>query len=163
MLTPRYSFADLGGMIYGFLCGMSTMERLSSDFFGMEEGCASRAKHFVLRFFGIILTVVSIVGTLVVLMQLDGTTTPCPACTWISCVPFPPWAPSDGKWWYCDDCGRVTADVVTEPTLHLDLDCPAGNVVTVDLTDEDDVSRTVLRKKLPTYCREYCTDPPASN
>jgi hypothetical protein len=147
---------DLGGMAYGFLCGLSTMERLNTDFFGLEERCCSRAKQFFMRFFGLIVTVVAIAGTTIVLMSLDGQTTPCESCTWLSCVPFPPWAPADDKWWYCDSCGRVTADIVTEPELHLEMECPAGNVVPVDLTTEGDVSRTVLRKKLPTYCRRYC-------
>jgi hypothetical protein len=143
-------------MVYGFLCGLSTMERLNTDFFGMEERCCSRAKHIITRYFGLIVALVAIAGTIVVLLSLDGETTPCPSCTWLSCVPFPPWAPEDGKWWYCDNCGRVTADIVTEPELHLDLDCPDGGVVPVDLSGEEDVSRTVLRKKLPTYCRQYC-------
>jgi len=151
-------FADLGGMLYGFLCGLSTMDRLSTDFFGMEEAWTTRAKHFFMRFFGLILTIVSIVVTLVVLLKGDGESTPCPNCTWLSCVTFPPWEDEDSKWWYCDECGRVTAEIVSQPTLHLDLDCPSGEVVTVDLSNEDDVSRSILQKKLPTYCREYCLD-----
>jgi len=103
-------FPDLGGMIYGFLCGLSAMERLSAGFFGMEEGWMAHAKQFVVRFFGIIISIACIVTTLILLLQGDATTKPCPGCTWLSCVPFPPWETNDNKWWYCDDCGRVTAE-----------------------------------------------------
>jgi len=89
-------------------------------------------------------------------MQGDGATTPCPNCTWLSCVTFPPWEDNNNKWWYCDDCGLVSADIVQQPSLHLELDCPKGDIVTVDLTEEDDVSKDVLQKKLPYFCRQYC-------
>lgn len=150
-------------MIYGFLCGISTIERLSVDFFGMEETWFARAKHFVLRFFGIIVSLVTIIITLIVLMQGDGETTPCPNCTWLSCVTFPPWEGETSKWWYCDDCGTVTADTVQTPYLHLNLDCPDGTVVSIDLTNEDDVSKAVLQRRLPTYCRAFCLGAVAPN
>ena len=51
------------------------MERLSNEFFGMEESWAARAKHFFMRFFGLILSVVSIVVTLVLLLEGHGETT----------------------------------------------------------------------------------------
>lgn len=144
-------------MVYGFLCGISTIERLSADFFGMEEGFLNNAKHFVLRFFGLIITLASIITTIVVLMNGDATETPCPNCTWLSCVSLPPWADSTSKWWYCDDCGRVMADVVSEPSLHLVLHCPSGVLATVELDpDESKFDRAVVQKHLPSYCREYC-------
>ena len=149
------SILDLGGMAYGFLCGLSTIERLSSDFFGMEEGWLTQAKHFLVRFFGLILSVVAIITTLIILLQSDGETTPCPNCTWLSCVPFPPWASDEDKWWYCDDCGRVTANIVTRPHLHLELNCPGGWNAMVNLTAAE-LDRDELEKDLPTYCREFC-------
>lgn len=128
------------------------MERLSTDFFGMEEGWTTRAKHIFFKFFGLIFSLVALVVTLVVLLQGDGETTPCPNCTWLSCVTFPPANP----WWYCDECGRVTAEVVSEPQLHLEIDCPSGKIGIVDLSNELDTSRNSLQKKLPSFCREYC-------
>jgi membrane associated rhomboid family serine protease len=148
---------DLGGMMYGFFCGMSTMGRLSTDFFGLEEGMLPRTKHFIARFFGVIISVAAIIATLVILLNGDGETDPCPACTWLSCVPFPPWEADNSKWWYCDDCNRVTADIVVEPELHLDLYCPNGNMAYIDLTGENSVGRDSLEKKLPSFCREYCS------
>jgi hypothetical protein len=142
-------------MIYGFLCGLSTIQRLTADFFGMEEGWTAQAKQVITRFFGIIISVASITVTLIVLFNGNADKTPCPSCTWLSCVPFPPWADSDNKWWYCDDCGRVTADVVSTPTFHLDLTCPSGATAAIEL-DPATFDRSAASKHLPAYCREYC-------
>lgn len=103
-LTPYVdNFTHLGGMVYGFLCGLSTMQRLSSDFFGMEDTALSRAKHFVAKFFGIIISVFALGVTLALLLNMDSSSAPCPECTWLSCVPFPPWENATNKWWYCDE------------------------------------------------------------
>jgi hypothetical protein len=153
--STRLFLADLGGMGYGFLCGLSTINRLSSDFFGLEESWRSQARHFVVRFFGLILSLFSVAITFIILMQGDGRTNPCPTCTWLSCVPFPPWEGPNSKWWYCDDCVRVSADIVSQPFLHLDLSCPSGAIAQVNITREE-MDRNSLEHKLPTFCRNYC-------
>jgi hypothetical protein len=144
-------------MVLGFLCGLSTMDRLSSDFFGLEENCFARAKHVIMKFLGLIISIILIIITTVILMQGDGETAPCPNCMWLSCVPFPPWESQGDKWWYCDDCGRVTAEIVESPSLHLQLNCPGGTSVAVGL-ETDQVDREKLEDGLPSYCREYCPD-----
>jgi membrane associated rhomboid family serine protease len=155
-LTPYVdNFTHLGGMAYGFLCGLSTIERLSKDFFGLEESWMVRAKNFCVRFFGIIVTVVFICVTAIILMGGDGVTTPCTNCSWLSCVPFPPWQSQSNKWWYCDDCGRITAEIISEPYLHLELDCPGGTIGFVNVTT-DQLDRGKLEQSLPSYCRQYC-------
>lgn len=145
-------------MAYGFLCGLSTMDRLSSDFFGMEESFLTQLKNFLARFFGLIISFFSIIITLVILLQSDGDniTTPCPNCAWLSCVPFPPWEDENNKWWYCDSCNRVSAEIVTQPNLHLAIDCPSGSVAEVDLSNHTRVDRDSLQKNLPTFCRAAC-------
>ncbi|KAL7557480.1 hypothetical protein ACA910_019328 [Epithemia clementina (nom. ined.)] len=154
-LTPYVdNFTHLGGMAYGFLCGLSTMERLSSDFFGMEDTVLTQVKHFVIRFFGLILSLVSISVTLAILLNMDPTSTLCPDCTWLSCVPFPPWESEANKWWYCDDCNTVTASIVSQPYVHLEVDCPGGDIAWVNMTN--DINREQIQKRLPTYCRDYC-------
>jgi hypothetical protein len=163
LIDFSFRFLDLGGMVFGFLCGLSTIQRLSVDFFGMEESLMTQTKHFVVRFFGIIVTVVMIAITLVILLNGDGETTPCPGCTWLSCVPFPPWEGDNDKWWYCDDCGRVTAELVSSPELHLELECPNGNFATVDLSGLMSINRDKLQRKLPSYCRHYCPFADVSN
>ncbi|KAG7351212.1 rhomboid family protein [Nitzschia inconspicua] len=155
-LTPFVdNFTHLGGMVFGLLCGLSTMERLPSDFFGMEENCFARTKHVVVRLLGLIVSIILIIITAVILMEGDGETAPCPNCQWLSCVPFPPW--KSEKWWYCDDCGRVTAEIIESPTLHLQLDCPGGASVAVGI-ETDQVDRNKLEAELPNYCREFCPD-----
>lgn len=142
-------------MFYGFLIGLSTIERLSAVFFGVEERFMSQAKHVCFRFSGLIITIVLIVTTLIVLMNGDPQKTPCPGCTWLSCVPFPPWEDNSNKWWYCDDCGRVSAEVITYPSLHLEMPCPSGVMATIEL-DPDTYNRDTVEKNLPNYCRQYC-------
>ena len=132
------------------------MERLSRDFFGMEQSCLSNTKQIIVRFFGLILSVIGVLVTTIILLEGDGTTNPCPECTWLSCVPFPPWAGATNKWWYCDDCGRITADIVREPSLHLALNCPDGTGATVGLDPDQEVDRDEIVRELPKYCREYC-------
>jgi hypothetical protein len=133
------------------------MDRLSSDFFGLEENCYARTKHVIVKFLGLIISIMLIIITTIILMQGDGETAPCPNCMWLSCVPFPPWENQGSKWWYCDDCGRVTAEIVESPSLHLQLACPGGTSVAVGL-ETDQVDREQLEDDLPSYCRQYCPD-----
>mmetsp|Transcript_24977 Transcript_24977/g.58950 ORF Transcript_24977/g.58950 Transcript_24977/m.58950 type:complete len:580 (-) Transcript_24977:951-2690(-) len=155
-LTPYVdNFTHLGGMVYGLLCGLSTMERLPNAFFGMEENFFARVKQIATRFLGLIISIILIIITTVILLQGDGETAPCPNCQWLSCVPFPPWKSQADKWWYCDDCGRVSAEIVDSPNLHLKLDCPSGTSVAVGLEIEQ-VDREQLEDELPGYCREFC-------
>uniref|UniRef100_A0A7S1GPX0 Uncharacterized protein n=1 Tax=Cyclophora tenuis TaxID=216820 RepID=A0A7S1GPX0_CYCTE len=132
------------------------MERLSSDFFGMEQSCWSQTKQLLMRFFGLIISVIGIMVATIILLEGDGETTPCPRCEWLSCVPFPPWEGQSDKWWYCDDCGRVTADIIAGPNLHLQINCPDKTSVAVELDPDTDIDHESLEKELPTYCRELC-------
>lgn len=145
-------------MGFGLLCGLSTMDKLPSDFFGMDESWWSRAKQLSVRFLGLIISAIGIIIAAIMLFQSDGTTAPCPNCEWLSCVPFPPWETGGQKWWYCDDCGRVTAEIIQEPSLHLQLSCPDGTNVSVGLDPGEDADREKLVEALPKYCREYCPD-----
>ena len=105
----------------------------------------------------ILVSVACIVTTLIVLLQSDATTKPCPSCTWLSCVPFPPWESNDNKWWYCDDCGRVTAEFGATLPLHLEMQCPSGGTAIIELEGEaDDIDSHQVQKDLPDYCREFC-------
>eukprot|EP00934_Nitzschia_sp_Nitz4_P009378 Nitzschia sp. Nitz4//scaffold3_size479765//314738//316522//NITZ4_000130-RA/size479765-snap-gene-1.411-mRNA-1//-1//CDS//3329550848//9368//frame0 len=156
-LTPFVdNFTHLGGMAFGLLCGLSTMERLPSDFFGMEENCWSRAKQLSVRFLGLVVSVIGIIIAAIILLEGDGTTTPCPGCKFLSCVPFPPWESHSEKWWYCDDCGTVSAEIVSSPSLHLQMDCPDGTNVAIGLEDGAELDTAALEEELPSYCREYC-------
>jgi len=158
-LTPYVdNFTHLGGMGIGFLCGISTMERLPSDFFGIQQDWVTKTKQIVIRFFGLIVSIIGILVATIILLEGDGETTPCPSCSWLSCVPFPPWNDYSERWWYCDDCGRVSAEIVTQPSLHLDLECPDGTSVDVNLDPGTKVDKAELEQKLPAYCRDFCQE-----
>jgi len=158
-LTPFVdNFAHLGGMVYGFLCGLSTIERLSTDFFGIANSKWERARNVIVRFAGLILSVVLIMITTAVLVDSSGTGSPCINCRYISCVAFPPWANEDNKWWYCDDCARVTADAKLDSRGYysLAMSCPDGVIKDVDLSDTAVTDRQWIRKQLPDICRKNC-------
>ena len=92
------NFTHLGGMIYGFLCGLSKLERLSKAFFGVRKGFLSKLQSDLVRFFGFILSIVCIIVTLIVLIRSDGVRmTNCRGCRYVSCVPFPFWAEYEDK------------------------------------------------------------------
>jgi len=159
-LTPFVdNFTHLGGMVYGFLCGLSTLERLSKEFFGVRTSCWSRLRQFLVRFLGVIISVTSIFITMLLLLESDGVTSSCPACRYISCVPFPFW--TEEKWWHCDDCGTVSADARRGESNffeELSLTCPDGVVMDVDLTGQQISDTGMLSKELPKYCRNFCNN-----
>eukprot|EP00934_Nitzschia_sp_Nitz4_P007860 Nitzschia sp. Nitz4//scaffold366_size23882//20707//22641//NITZ4_008444-RA/size23882-processed-gene-0.29-mRNA-1//1//CDS//3329549317//7850//frame0 len=150
------NFTHLGGFLYGLLCGLSTIERLAVGFFGAQ----STSKPWVstlTRFSGVIISVLCILISTILLAQTDGVTSPCHGCRYISCVPFPPRA--DDKWWYCDDCDFVTANLFADSLgryERIDLDCPNGDVETIDVYDDALFDKETIRKELPSYCRDYC-------
>lgn len=153
-LTPFVdNFTHLGGMIYGLLCGISTIERLSDGFFGLRK---TAAWSFFVRFFGLIISVVCIMVSMAVLVGSDGSTSPCNGCRYISCVPFPWWV--DEKWWYCDDCVDIEADANKNGDIYssLDLTCPDGQTEFIDISNLTFTDVDALQKRLPSLCREYC-------
>ena len=160
-LTPFVdNFTHMGGMVYGFLCGLSTMERLPLNFFGVASSGCSRFRNILVRFFGLILSVILIMISTGLLVESDGSTSPCSGCRYVSCVPFPPWADDDNKWWYCDDCHIATGNAVeNEDTGYYDmlsLICPNGDIEDVDLTGQKISDKEWLRSQLRNYCRKGC-------
>ena len=160
-LTPFVdNFTHLGGMVYGFLCGLSAIERLPLDFFGKAHSTCSRIRNYSVRFFGLILSVVLIMISTALLVESDGGSSPCSNCRYVSCVPFPFWAAEDRKWWYCDDCDRVKGDVTQDDETGyydvLALTCPNGATENIDLTGQNIEDSEWLRNQLPTFCRQNC-------
>mmetsp|Transcript_12840 Transcript_12840/g.18211 ORF Transcript_12840/g.18211 Transcript_12840/m.18211 type:complete len:525 (-) Transcript_12840:134-1708(-) len=159
-LTPFVdNFTHLGGMIYGFLCGLSTMEQLSLGFFGLRTGRCAQLKNGLIKFFGLIVSVILIMVTTALLAGRSENKSPCSSCRYVSCVPMPFW--SEEKWWYCDDCNFVMADAIREPQdsiyyTSLALTCPDGQVETFNVLEDGVSERDEIRKRLPAYCREHC-------
>jgi len=163
-LTPFVdNFTHLGGMVYGFLCGLSKLERLSTAFFGVKKGLLFKFQTHLVRFFGLTLSIVCICISVVVLAESDGKrVTNCRGCRYVSCVPFPFWSPYDKKWWYCDDCDIVKADArqnrITNLYSSMNLTCPDDSIVNIDLSDAQINDQVFLQKQLPGYCRDHCED-----
>jgi hypothetical protein len=155
------NFTHLGGLMYGICCGWSTIERMAISFFGLSSGKWSELRNTFFRFFGLIISVIAIMVTTVLLVQSDGLTSPCSGCRYISCVPFP--FSSDDKWWYCDDCDFVTADLFVAANgsglyEQIELNCPNGDVEEIIVTDDGLTDKEAMRKALPSYCRAHCDD-----
>lgn len=158
------NFTHLGGFLYGFCIGFASIERLASTFFGIratDESKWSRLTGTILRFFGLIVSIIAIMATTIVLVQSDGVTSPCHGCRYISCVPFPPNA--DEKWWYCDDCDIVTADIFqsTDGTglyEQVNINCPNGEIEEIPIDDEGIYDKEELRRLLPSMCRNQCDE-----
>lgn len=153
----------MGGLLFGFLCGTATMERVTTDMFGdkQEKTFWSTLKHNTVRFFGIILTIFGLCISMTFLMYGDGRTSPCKSCDAFSCIAFPPWTPYESKWWYCDDCGAVTADARVNPDTsefdQLTINCPGGDDIILDIGSEEFQSdRAWIEGMLPKLCRQYC-------
>lgn len=160
-LTPFVdNFTHLGGFLYGLLCGLSTLEKLAVNFFGLSTGATNcdNIKNTLLRFMGLIISVIGIMITTGLLADSDGLTSPCHGCRYISCVPFPP---GDDKWWYCDDCDGVRADLfvsISGSGLYTDIDltCPDGSIKDIKIAEDALYKRSDVRRALPNYCREHC-------
>jgi len=159
-LTPFVdNFTHLGGLVYGFLCGLSTIERLEVGFFGVATDTWTKIRNNLVRFAGLIISVILIMTTTVLLVESDGATSPCPGCRYVSCVPFPPW--SEDKYWYCDDCDQSTGDALKyDGTMQyfdaVDLSCPDNEIVRFDISDEQLDNILQVQAALPAYCREHC-------
>ncbi|CAJ1936895.1 unnamed protein product [Cylindrotheca closterium] len=160
-LTPFVdNFTHLGGFLYGLLCGLSTIEKLAVNFFGLSQGASKmdNIKNTLFRFMGLIVSVIAIMITTGLLADSDGRTSPCHGCRYISCVPFPP---GDDKWWYCDDCDGVQADLfvsISGSGLYTDIDltCPDGTIKDIGIAQDELYERSDVRRALPGYCREHC-------
>ncbi|EED89582.1 predicted protein, partial [Thalassiosira pseudonana CCMP1335] len=91
-LTPFVdNFTHLGGMILGFLCGLSTIQLVSPRFFGDERQRFYKFKLLFFRSFGLLVSMAGIIVSSIVLFSGDGETNPCTSCTYMSCIAFPPW------------------------------------------------------------------------
>jgi membrane associated rhomboid family serine protease len=159
-LTPFIdNFTHLGGGILGLCCGWSTIEPLAVGFFGNHASTASKLRTLFVRYFGLIISVFLIMVSTIWLASSDAGETPCNGCRFISCAPFPFW--TENKWWYCDDCDFVSADLYKNSDGdnfydRIEVTCPSGNVENIDISEELLSDRVEVRIQLPSYCRQYC-------
>mmetsp|Transcript_27425 Transcript_27425/g.62976 ORF Transcript_27425/g.62976 Transcript_27425/m.62976 type:complete len:538 (-) Transcript_27425:275-1888(-) len=138
-ITPFVdNFIHMGGLIYGFLCGLSTLERQSMSLFGIKTTSCQREMKVMTRFFGLTVCVISLMISGSVL-QFSGGESPCSSCRKLSCLEFPSWASEFNKWWYCDDCATVQADRWQESSTRpgmfdmVALTCPNDLTLSIQL------------------------------
>ena len=158
-LTPYVdNFCHLGGLVYGICCGWSTLEPLSVGFFGVTTNLLGKAKVLFVRFFGLIVSMVAIMVTTAWLGGFEAGDSPCSSCRYLSCVPFPFFA--EDKWWHCDDCDMVSANLFKTGDIYsrIDLTCPSQEVEQIQIAQFEITDRDELRHRLPGYCREFCED-----
>ena len=76
-------------------------------------------------------------------------------------VPFPP--RSEDKWWYCDDCDMITADIyqsIDGSGLYssVNINCPNGEIEEIPIEDMQIYEKEELQRLLPKFCRNYCEE-----
>jgi len=156
------NFSHLGGLVYGIGCGLSAIEPLPVGFFGVHSSTVEKVRAVLIRFLGLIVSFVLIIATTAILATMDPTQTFCSSCRYLSCVPFPPWK-NDSKWWYCDDCDFVSAQLYKNPDGDdyydlVELTCPNGAIEEIQILDEYYSKPDEIGQKLPAYCRQYCEE-----
>jgi hypothetical protein len=157
LVTPFIdNFSHLGGILYGACCALSTIEPLAVGFFGVNSTTWNKIRMLMVKFCGLIISVILIMVTTVVLATSDPSKSPCEKCRYISCVPFPFFR--EEKFWYCDDCDQVTANLFKTGNVYqrVELTCPDKTIEEIDVSGEALSDINAVRKSLPTYCRDYC-------
>lgn len=158
-LTPMVdNFTHMGGLVYGFLCGLSTLERLRPAFFGIEKSNWQKFRQGLMERLGIIVVILSIFITFILLLEEDVKDS-CQWCRYFSCVPMPFWKDEEDHWWHCDDCGAVTGSGISKDGVFVKVSftCPDGVAITRrDISDDGITSIEELTRKLPGYCRDWC-------
>ena len=162
-LTPLVdNFTHMGGLIYGFFCGLITMDRISTAYFYPKELNQSSCKRVFQKYL-IVIVSISIVTcglslSLIFLYEGDGQSSPCTSCQAMSCVSLPPW--KEEKWWYCDSCNLAAAEarVDYDSGIYdaLLLYCPDGESIYIDLGNDATEDKNLIENNIPTYCRSHC-------
>jgi hypothetical protein len=127
LVTPFIdNWSHLGGIFYGACSAFSAIYAMPVGFFGVDTSNTTWAKirTFLIKFSGLIVTIVLIFSSTVWLAKSEPGEIPCEGCRYISCVPFPFF--QEDKWWYCDDCDGTSAKLFLENDVYvsMDLNCP---------------------------------------
>jgi membrane associated rhomboid family serine protease len=166
------NFAHLGGLLFGFFVSLSSLRLLSASSFDYRRKQQSttlgrwchRLSIISLRCGGGLSALALLFVAMMFLRQSDGTTSPCPNCRYVSCIPLPrPWKPNDEKnWWNCDGCSGVTATAFkgrgnnSRNFVTLEVFCPNGNLIEVDISEEQYTIVDQVNTALPDLCGEFC-------
>jgi membrane associated rhomboid family serine protease len=166
------NFAHLGGLLFGFFVSLSSLRLLSASSFDYRRKQQSttlgrwchRLRIISLRCGGGLSALALLFVAMMFLRQSDGTTSPCPNCRYVSCIPLPrPWKPNDeNNWWNCEGCSGVTATAFkgrgdnSRYFVNLKVFCPNGNLIEVDISEEQYTIVDQVNTALPDLCGEFC-------
>jgi membrane associated rhomboid family serine protease len=160
------NYAHLGGLMYGFLLSLTSLKQLPLGFVDQAQQKAPalrichRMRQIFLRFFGVCCASVLLMISLVLISQSDGLYSPCLACRYISCIPFPFWVSEEKRWWSCSICEEVHADVYKFTNdiyySHLEMFCPQGYVKDVDIHDMRYQDIDAINDDLDVICQREC-------
>mmetsp|Transcript_44188 Transcript_44188/g.86713 ORF Transcript_44188/g.86713 Transcript_44188/m.86713 type:complete len:551 (+) Transcript_44188:124-1776(+) len=157
------NFTQWSAVLYGFLCSFATVPGISTTILNVKQSRTTKRLAILVRFLGLLLPFLAVLGSSVLLFGSFRVSSPCPACRHLSCVPFPPWAEMHSRWWYCDDCGGISADARFDKNAGvfdlLTLQCPNGDSVNVDISRFATSDQEFLSNQLPNICRADCASP----
>ena len=153
------NFCHLGGLVFGMLFGIASLQRVEFGFFGFKKSCFQKFLTFIRKTWGLLVTLCLLVFSTVWLFEFsDGYTTVCHGCRYVNCVSMPFWYDINDRWWHCDDCMTTfgTASYLDGRGYYeVDMTCPSGKEVLV--TPANPVyTLKELNEILPSYCREWC-------
>jgi hypothetical protein len=137
---------------------MSAINGVEYGFFGVAATGWEKIRRGTRRFLGLAISLCLIGATTAVLATMNLESPPCSNCRYISCVPFP--FGSEAKWWYCDDCDFVTANIYINEQFNeydtIELTCPGGEIEDININGKFGADREAIQRALPGFCREYC-------
>jgi len=153
------NFCHLGGLMFGFLFALGSINTISFAFFDISRSCLERTGSVFVKLWGFLLGLTLLTAaTTFLFVDSDGVSSPCHACRYMSCIPMPFWSPS--KWWYCDDCSMAYGNALYEEDVgyySLQLVCPNSAAVVYKM-EEPTFDLEVINDGLADYCRAACGD-----
>lgn len=161
------NFAHLGGLVYGFLLTLSTVEQLPLGFVDQAQQSSPvfhichKLRQLFLRFFGFISAAMLIMISVVLVSQSTGLYSPCLSCRYMSCIPFPFWVSEEKRWWNCDACTGVYVDNIymrngSPYFTELEMHCPQGYLKTIDIYNLRYQNYEALEDDFDVICQREC-------
>lgn len=145
----QYLFVTLLNFFFGLMPFVDNFAHLGGFVVGLAVGSVLLVKHYgnikprrgvqiTCRVFSVLVLPILIAVLMFLLFLGFDVAENCLACSYISCVPFPPGA--DDKWWECSPCFNGFGDFRNFSVDSVSIDCPNGDSFEIEPfeTDESD-------------------------
>jgi hypothetical protein len=154
------NFAHLGGFLTGVLMGFSMLVQKRYNAMGIEK--MKTNKQLLLQAFAITIIPVAYVSLLLCLyLQIDVAKS-CQWCQYISCVPMPPGATVQDRWWDCGPCSLINLELtnITQDGAYT-ISCPSDKLLRVSAEQAQKSTLTVQaiqknNKLAIESCKVFC-------